>query len=165
MCTFAVAEQLYDAILTWQSVRVIEVTDVSLDFFRQFAPGIRTGKYFEITKQFWDIIRAVKLFADGFVEVVAKYTPSDGSLSEQFDRRTGAPTSARDLTWSYASALTAGDSFSGVKPVSWGAKGLVVPSICTPNPGPIASVTFDVRAFTMFGGKKSTNVVVMAWHR
>jgi glucoamylase len=141
------------------------VTDVSLDFFRQIAPTIRTGRYFELENEFWDIIRAVKSFADGFVEVAAKYTPSDGSLAEQFDRQTGAPTSARDLTWSYASALTAGDSFSGVKPVSWGAKGLVVPSTCTPFPGPVASVTFDVRAFTRFGGKKSTNVVVTAWHR
>jgi hypothetical protein len=57
--------------------------------------------------------------------------------------------------WSYASVLTAGDSFSGVKPVRWGAKGLVVPSTRTPNPGPIASVTLDVRAFTAVGGNCS----------
>ncbi|KAH9974392.1 glucoamylase [Lactifluus volemus] len=155
LSTFAVAEQLYDAVLTWESVGFIDVTDVSLDFFRQFAPNIRIGRYYNLrlTKEFefWDIIRAVKQFADGFIEIAAKYTPSDGSLAEQFDRQTGAPTSARDLTWSYASALTAGDSFSGVKPVSWGAKGLVVPSTCTPFPGPIASVTFDVQAFTRFG--------------
>jgi glucoamylase len=142
------------------------VTDVSLDFFNQVVPGIRKGRYFEIGgKQFWPIIRAVKAFADGFVDVAAKFTPSDGSLSEQYDKQTGAPTSARDLTWSYASVLTAGDSFSGVKPVSWGAKGLVVPSVCTPYRGPTANVTFNVKASTMFGGKKSSNVIVTAWHR
>jgi glucoamylase len=33
---------------------------------------------------------------------VRALTPADGSLSEQVDRATGAPTSARHLTWSYA---------------------------------------------------------------
>ena len=167
MSTFAVAEQLYYAILTWESTLFIDVTDISLAFYRQFFPNISTGRYYAIGGQdFRSIIRAVKSFADGFVTVAANYTPpSDGSLSEQFDKNTGAPTSARDLTWSYASVLTAGDRFAGVKPASWGAKGLVVPSKCTPNPGPKVSVTFNVRASTDLGGKKFTTVVVTAWHR
>ena len=166
MSTFAVAEQLYDAILTWKSTHFVEVTQISLAFFRQLIPNVSPGRYEEIGgKEFWPIINAVKAFADGFVKVAAKYTPSDGSLSEQFDKQTGAPTSARDLTWSYASVLTAGDSFAGVKPVSWGAKGLIVPSKCTPNPGPTVSVTFTVGASTLPGGKKFTTVIVTTWHR
>jgi glucoamylase len=166
LSTFAVAEQLYDAILTWESNLFLDVTDISLAFFRQFFPNITTGRYFAIGgREFWPIVRAVKTFADGFVKVAAKATPSDGSLSEQFDKKTGAPKSARDLTWSYASVLTANDSFAGAKPVSWGAKGLIVPSKCTPNPGPKVSVKFVLTAYTRFGGKKFTTVVVTAWHR
>ncbi|KAH9960993.1 Six-hairpin glycosidase-like protein [Lactifluus volemus] len=150
LSTFSIAEQLYDALLTWE---FIEVTEISLAFFRQLWPNTQTGRYYQVGWEYWQIRRAVKIFADGFIEIAAKYTPSDGSLSEQFDRQTGAPTSACDLTWSYASVLTAGDSFAGVRPVNWGAKGLVVPSTCTPNPGPKVhvAVTFDVRKLTNFG--------------
>jgi glucoamylase len=38
---------------------------------------------------------------------VQAFTPADGALSEQFDRATGAQTSARHLGWSYAGFITA----------------------------------------------------------
>jgi len=38
---------------------------------------------------------------------VRALTPADGTLSEQVDRSTGLPTSARHLTWSYAAFVTA----------------------------------------------------------
>jgi glucoamylase len=137
LSTFAVAEQLYDAILTWQSTRFIDVTQISLAFFQQVYPKASIGRYEDKPGgEFGEIIRAVKTFADGFVKVAAKATPSDGSLSEQFDKNKGTPRGIRDLTWSYASALTAGDRFAGVKPASWGAKGLIVPSKCASDPNP-----------------------------
>ena len=43
---------------------------------------------------------------DAFVARVRALTPEDGSLSEQVDRATGAPISARDLTWSYAAFVS-----------------------------------------------------------
>lgn len=39
---------------------------------------------------------------DAFMATVRDLTPADGALSEQVDRATGAQTSARHLTWSYA---------------------------------------------------------------
>ena len=39
---------------------------------------------------------------DGFMATVRDLTPADGALSEQVDRASGAQTSARHLTWSYA---------------------------------------------------------------
>jgi len=39
---------------------------------------------------------------DAFMETVRDLIPPDGHLTEQVDRATGAPASARDLTWSYA---------------------------------------------------------------
>jgi len=41
---------------------------------------------------------------------VRAVTPPDGAMAEQADRDTGAPRSARDLTWSYAAFLTALDA-------------------------------------------------------
>jgi glucoamylase len=44
---------------------------------------------------------------DGFLETVRAFTPDSGDMSEQFDRLTGAQTSARHLAWSYAAFITA----------------------------------------------------------
>jgi glucoamylase len=43
---------------------------------------------------------------DAFLETVRAYTPENGELSEQFDQRTGAQTSARHLAWSYAGFIS-----------------------------------------------------------
>lgn len=43
---------------------------------------------------------------DAYVSTVRAFTPDDGALSEQFDRDTGAPVSARHLAWSYAAFIT-----------------------------------------------------------
>jgi glucoamylase len=48
---------------------------------------------------------AARAFLDrgnAYLETVRTYTPSSGDMSEQFDQKTGAQTSARHLAWSYA---------------------------------------------------------------
>ncbi len=44
---------------------------------------------------------------DAFLETVRAFTPPSGDLSEQFDQKTGAQSSARHLTWSYAAFISA----------------------------------------------------------
>ncbi len=152
LTTAAVAEQLYDSLIVWKEQESLNVTDISLDFFKQFLSSVTSGEYSSSTSTFKTITSAVKDLADGFLAINAKYTPDDGSLAEQYDRNTGTRLSARDLTWSYASALTAFDARKGVAPPSWGAKGLKVPTVCVPNPGPQVLVTFNVVANTQVGG-------------
>jgi glucoamylase len=43
---------------------------------------------------------------DGYLETVRTYTPTSGDLSEQFDKQTGAQSSAKQLAWSYAAFIT-----------------------------------------------------------
>ncbi|HEY9548837.1 MAG TPA: glycoside hydrolase family 15 protein [Kiloniellaceae bacterium] len=43
---------------------------------------------------------------DAFMATLRDLTPPDGALSEQVDRETGAQTSARHLTWSYAAFVS-----------------------------------------------------------
>ncbi|MBS7706074.1 glycoside hydrolase family 15 protein [Chelatococcus asaccharovorans] len=50
---------------------------------------------------------AIAARGDAFMATVRHFTPPSGELSEQFDRATGAQTSAKDLGWSYAAFLTA----------------------------------------------------------
>jgi glucoamylase len=47
---------------------------------------------------------------DTFMRAVRAHTPPSGDLSEQFDRVTGAQTSAKHLAWSYAAFITAAAS-------------------------------------------------------
>src|SRR6185312_12890875 len=58
---------------------------------------------------------------DAFLATVQAFTPVNGELSEQFDQRTGAQTSAKHLAWSYAaliSCATARRAVAGTKPVA-----------------------------------------------
>jgi len=43
---------------------------------------------------------------DAFLETVRAFTPPNGELSEQFDQKTGAQTSAKHLAWSYAAFIS-----------------------------------------------------------
>jgi glucoamylase len=47
---------------------------------------------------------------DSFMCTVQVFTPASGDLSEQFDRASGAQTSAKHLAWSYAAFITAAAS-------------------------------------------------------
>jgi glucoamylase len=152
LTTFAVAEQLFDALHGWNQQGSLTVTDTSLAFFKQFSSSVTIGTYASSSSTFRSLISAIQSFADDTIAINAKYTPADGGLAEQYDRATGTPVSARDLTWSYASALTVFAARKKAFPPSWGAKGLQVPSVCQSNPGPQVQVTFNVVAETQFGG-------------
>ncbi|TGJ85214.1 hypothetical protein E0Z10_g3547 [Xylaria hypoxylon] len=118
--TLAAAEQLYDALYVWQTSGSITVTSTSLAFFRALVPSVAAGTYPSTSATYTTIYNAVFLYADGFVGKVQQYAQTNGSLAEQYDRNTGAALSARDLTWSYASFLTAAARRAGVIPVGWG---------------------------------------------
>ncbi|KEP47038.1 glycoside hydrolase family 15 protein [Rhizoctonia solani 123E] len=145
LATFAAAEQLYYATYQWLKLGKIQVTSLSLPFFQQIYPSAKVGTYSTVSKEGLAILLAVRKYADEFVLVNKQYVGPAGGLAEQFDRATGAPTSAVDLTWSYASAITAFDARSFIIPGSWGAKNLKAPSgTCKSQPIPKVAVTFKL---------------------
>ncbi|KAF3359549.1 hypothetical protein VdG1_02104 [Verticillium dahliae VDG1] len=132
LTTLAAAEQLYDALLVWKLQGSITVTEVSLSFFQPHLPSITTGTYDNQTSAYASLTDAILTYADGFVKVVANFTPVDGTLDEQFDRNTGEPLSARDLTWSYASFLTAIRRRAGLESPGWiNADATLIPATCS----------------------------------
>lgn len=152
LATNAAAELLYAAVYQWQQLGSISVTEVSLPFFADLIPDIATGEYEKSSSTFKSIVKAVKLYADDFITVGKKYTPDDGALAEQFDRDTGIPTSAVDLTWSYASFLSATERRAGVMSLPWGEPDAnSVPDVCEPAPSCDSEVTFNVRVVTVPG--------------
>lgn len=129
--TLAAAEQLYDALYVWNKQGSITVTSISLPFFKDFSSSVTAGTYASGSSTYTTLYNAIQTYADGYVSVIAKYTPSNGSLSEQFDKNSGTPLSANDLTWSYASFLTAAARRAGIVPSSWIAVGSnAVPGTC-----------------------------------
>ncbi|KAJ7625294.1 glucoamylase [Mycena polygramma] len=152
LTTAAVAEQLYDALIVWKAQGSLNVTTISLPFFKQFESSVTVGSYASSTSTFTTLTSAVKTFADGFLAIHAKYTPSNGGLAEQFNRNNGTALSAVDLTWSYAAALTVFSARTGTKPASWGAAGVVVPTTCQRGAqAGTVPVTFNVDATTVNG--------------
>lgn len=155
----AVAEQLYDALNTWSSLGGLNITSTSLPFFQTFLSTAAVGTYASTSTTYTTLTAAIQTYADGFVNVVAKYTPSGGGLAEQYSRSTGAPLSAADLTWSYASVLTTFEARNNTAFASWGAKGLTTScsggSGGSGGSGSTVAVTFNVDATTVYGGMSS----------
>ncbi|CAE6530762.1 unnamed protein product [Rhizoctonia solani] len=156
LCTAAAAEQLYDALYTWNKQGSLVITATSLDFFKQLYSSAAVGTFASSTTQYTAITAAVKTYADGFLAIVQQYQGSGGALAEQYSRSNGSPLSAADLTWSYASTLTAFDARASKVPASWGASGLTVPATCSSGGsggggGGTVAVTFRVTATTVFG--------------
>ncbi|PNP43569.1 hypothetical protein TGAMA5MH_04541 [Trichoderma gamsii] len=130
--TLAAAELLYDALYQWKRIGAITVTSTSLAFFKDLDSSITVGTYSSSSSTYTTLYNAVSNYADGFVNNVATYAPSNGSLAEQYNRNNGQPLSAYDLTWSYAALLTAAARRSGVVPYSWGeTSASSVPSVCS----------------------------------
>lgn len=132
LATLAAAEQLYSALYQFQKAGSISITSTSLAFWKAIYSSAATGTYASSTSTFTALTSALKTYADGYVSIVQKYTPASGGLAEQFDKSTGAPLSAADLTWSYAAFLTMATARSASSlPASWGAANAnKVPAVC-----------------------------------
>ncbi|KAL9590812.1 MAG: hypothetical protein Q9203_000358 [Teloschistes exilis] len=167
LTTLAAAEQLYDALYQFDRLGHLDVTPTSLAFFKDLNPAAATGRYAKGSQAYNTTVQAIKKYADGFLDIVRQYTPADGSLTEQLSRDDGHPLSAVDLTWSYASFLTATNRRAAIVPTSWSSSlSSSPPSTCaaTSAPGTYApppltcsrnvttvTVTFDVRETTVYG--------------
>ena len=146
--TMSAAEQLYDALLAWDKAGSITVTDVSKPFFTDLVPGIATGTFAKGSATYENVVSSVSSYADGFVSIVATYTPTNGSLSEQFSKDDGHPLSARDLTWSYASFLTGVARRQAIIPPSW--SGCSTPSVAGTCSATTAAGTYSTATATAF---------------
>nr|POF01366.1 glucoamylase [Quercus suber] len=116
LCTAAMAQFMYGNSAAYSENGSITVTNTSKPFFDYFTPnaGLESGQtYTKTSQEFTRAISGLNGWGDTFMRTVKFYTPSNGRLAEEFNRNDGAPQGAADLTWSYASILTA--SFSRAK--------------------------------------------------
>jgi glucoamylase len=149
LTTLAAGEQLYAATSQWDRQGSITVDSVSLPFFQDLVSSVAAGTYAEGSSTYESIVDAVLNYADGYIAIVQKHTPASGALSEQFDRNSGKPLSARDLTWSYAAFLTATKRRAASVGPSWNEPSHnVAPAICGAASTYNSRITFNIRAPT-----------------
>ncbi|KAF4637229.1 hypothetical protein G7Y89_g842 [Cudoniella acicularis] len=172
LITTAAAEYLYDAVAQWKARHNLVVDADSLPFFQDLYPSVTIRQYNSgnANSPFSQIINAVTSYADSFVAIAQKYTPANGSLAEQFNRDTGVPLSARDLTWSYAAFVTLAQRRAGQYPTTWGTRqaasppatcsgtsttGVYAPATAAGAPNVTSTcqvnIVFNVNATTYFG--------------
>ncbi len=96
LATLAAAEFYFKLAIVLRSGGEISVTDDNARFRERLTGESPTKAAFERGERFMRTVQA--------------YTPPSGDLSEQFDRATGAQTSAKRLAWSYAAFITAAAS-------------------------------------------------------
>lgn len=89
LCTLAAAEQLYDAIYTWNRIGSLTITSVSLSFFKDLYSSAATGTYSSSSDTYSSIVAAVKEYADGYVSIVVcctccqlRNTPSNNYIGK-----------------------------------------------------------------------------------
>ena len=117
--TYNSAEQLLDALITWDLIGELQVTKRSRKFFQQFDKHVAIGTYRRGTKKYERLTQTIRVWAENQILLVAKYTPEDYVLIWSMNKTTGEPYGPRGLAHSFASAFTVHDAYSGFIPPSW----------------------------------------------
>ncbi|KAJ3161735.1 Glucoamylase, intracellular sporulation-specific [Geranomyces michiganensis] len=122
LLTAAAAEYVYATIVEWFGNGEIQLRPELLPFInritgnRDDARPPRDGRSIPLSDPlFHAMVSNATAFGDSFLNRVRRHAPPDGRLSEQMNRDTGFMQGATDLTWSYASIITANWAREDVK--------------------------------------------------
>jgi len=128
LCTAAYAQLFYNAAIEFNTAGHIQVTDINKPFFDYFTPGAEmeaNQTYWSDCSNFKMAVEGLKGWGDAFIRRIKADSPADGHLHEEYNRNTGDAQGCADLSWSYASVLTAafaraelGDDHEYVKQVA-----------------------------------------------
>jgi hypothetical protein len=111
---------LYQALTTWDMIGYIDVTPVSLKFWKQFDERVSVMRYKKDSPGYKVLTEYVRGWANKIVLQLAKATPPDYVLVECVDKVTGGPYGPRGMIRSLAAALGVIDAWKGIKPPNWG---------------------------------------------
>lgn len=110
LTTAAMSEFMYRSSTAFSAAGSIAVTNTSLPFWTFYAAGqnLAAGTtYASGTAQFTAMVQGLQGWGDAYMRTIKYYAPANGHLTEEINRNTGVSQGALDLTWSYASVLTA----------------------------------------------------------
>jgi glucoamylase len=111
LSTAALAQYYYELATMLNQVSQFPIDDTNAAFLAHLALNginVQPGLAFAHgSAEMGQLVQALMARGDLFMERIRLHENVDGSLSEQIDRNSGYMSSARDLTWSYASFITA----------------------------------------------------------
>ena len=114
LSTVAFAEWNYRMAAQLEANPSMILTNTQARYFTNVVASVsKSGQAFRVKSSALDaktrvsVIEALKIHGDSYLKRVRVSAGVTGHLAEQFDLRTGAMLSARDLSWSYASFLRA----------------------------------------------------------
>ena len=107
LATNGFAEFFYKLRNRYRSKGEITVSQLNRSFFKEMGFTFPLGKIRKTEPLFEQVLKKLQEEGDQYFERVKFHADSDGQMSEQMNRWSGYQQGARDLTWSYASFLTA----------------------------------------------------------
>ena len=105
--------------MTWELIGELQVTDLSLKFFRQFDPNIKVGTYRKGSEVYESLTYALTSWAERTLLFLGDHTPEDYVLPLAIDRTTGDPTGPRGVIHCQSAVLSVYDAYNGLIPPSW----------------------------------------------
>jgi glucoamylase len=117
--TFNVAEQVFDALNTWDLIGSLNITDVSLKFFQQFDDQVPLGTYNKGSATYDKMTSTMKTWAENTLISLEGRTPSDLILPLIMNKTTGQPEPPLGALRSQVAVLGAHNAYNGVVPPSW----------------------------------------------
>ena len=107
LTTAAMAEHAFRLVVALRH-KDIELNETNGVFWHAVAPGLpMRSRIIAGSAEHTQVLAGLQQRGEGYLARVSRHMPEDGRLDEQWDRTTGFQASARDLTWSYASLVTA----------------------------------------------------------
>ncbi|KAI8910165.1 Six-hairpin glycosidase-like protein [Gorgonomyces haynaldii] len=109
LATNAMAEFLYKSVVQYQALGSITINQDNLAFWK-FVGLSKTGVLSrkDNPSDFQQALNFLVKQGDGFLRRTRQHVPQSGLMAEQFHFYSGQQMSTADLTWSYASVVTAG---------------------------------------------------------
>ena len=117
--TLHASEQIFDALMTWDLLGELQITNLSLTFFRQFDRDAKTGMYKKGSEVYESLTNALMIWAERTLLFLAEHTPEDYVLTMTFDRKTGLPAGPRGTIHCLLAAISVHDAYNGFIPPSW----------------------------------------------
>jgi glucoamylase len=112
ICTHAIVEVLSLSANHFTEVGTFTPTAHSLRLFKRFHANLQAGKTYKKGQdgEFEPVLRGMRSMAKAYLDNARTYAGPEGRMDEQIDRVDEMMRGARELTWSFASFLSARDA-------------------------------------------------------
>ncbi|KAF8259961.1 Six-hairpin glycosidase-like protein [Lactarius quietus] len=117
--TFNIAEQIFDALITWDLIGSLSVTKVSLKFFQQFDKRVKIGTYEKHSHTYKKLTSAMRTWAENTLISLEERTPPDFVLPLIMNKTTGEPVPPGGALRSQVAVLGSNNAYHGGIPPSW----------------------------------------------